>query len=71
LGYLCSLAKEKGNFTVNAGIIAVWLNAAVNKLRENGVKTFLVVEYSASRLCANQGVKVERRPRDVLAVLSA
>ncbi|MEW9492400.1 MAG: zinc ribbon domain-containing protein [Candidatus Aramenus sulfurataquae] len=42
-------------------------DAAVNKLREYGVKTFLVVEYNTSRLCANQGVKVERRPRGVVS----
>ncbi|MCI2414575.1 MAG: transposase [Candidatus Aramenus sp.] len=47
------------------------VGALVNKLHEYGVKTYLVIEYNTSRLCAYHNVKVKRRPRGSLTVLLA
>ncbi|MCI2414752.1 MAG: transposase [Candidatus Aramenus sp.] len=38
----------------------------MNKLHEYGVKTYLVVEYNTSRLCAYHNVKVDRNPSGVV-----
>ncbi|MCI2415704.1 MAG: transposase [Candidatus Aramenus sp.] len=63
LGYPYFIAQDKGNkLTVN-----IWsyrkFGAIVNKFHEYGIKTFLVVEYNTSRLCAYRGVKVDRNPK--------
>ncbi|MCI2415762.1 MAG: zinc ribbon domain-containing protein [Candidatus Aramenus sp.] len=42
------------------------VGAIANKLHEHGVKTYLVIEYNTSRLCAFHNVKVDRNPRDVV-----
>ncbi|MCI2414088.1 MAG: transposase [Candidatus Aramenus sp.] len=38
----------------------------MNKFYEYGIKTYLVIEYNTSRLCAYHDVKVDRRPRGVV-----
>ncbi|MCI2414440.1 MAG: transposase [Candidatus Aramenus sp.] len=39
------------------------VGALANKLHEYGVKTYLVVEYNTSRLCAFHDVKVDRNSK--------
>jgi putative transposase len=67
LGYPYFIAQEKGNkFTVNVWSYRKLVDAIVNKLHEYGIKTYLVVEYNTSRLCAFHGVEVDRNPRGVV-----
>jgi putative transposase len=68
LGYPYLISQDKGNkFTVNIWSYRKLIDAIVNKLHEYGIRTFLVVEYNTSRLCAYHGVEVERNPRGVVS----
>jgi putative transposase len=66
LGYPYLISQDKGNkFTVNMWSYRKLVDAIVNKLYEYGIRTFLVVEYNTSRLCAYHGAEVDRKPRGV------
>ncbi|MCI2415756.1 MAG: transposase [Candidatus Aramenus sp.] len=62
LGYPYLIAQDKGN-KLTSNLVFSQVGAIVNKFYEHGIKTFLVVEYNTSRLCAYHNVKVGRNPK--------
>jgi len=68
LGYLFSIAQDKGNkFTVNVWSYRELTDAIELKAQEYGMKAFEVVEYNTSKYCAYHDVEVARNPRGVIS----